>query len=112
MAGSSRSEMDTFSKKFPQTIEKAVDKIIANMSLRDKTRIANMNETRLIEFHISFGIYLKNELRLWSNGPLMESCKQISGTTKLSPDQASYIILKELQERLQPSDILRVVTAK
>ena len=101
--------MDTFSKKFPKTVEKAVEKIIADMSTRDKTRIANMNETKLIEYHISFGIYLKNEFRLWGNEPLMDSCRQISGLTKLSPDQASYIILKELQERLLQSGVLRVV---
>ncbi|MBW2297756.1 MAG: hypothetical protein JRF32_09135 [Deltaproteobacteria bacterium] len=101
--------MNTLSKKFPRTVETAVDKIMADISRRDQTRIANMNETKLVEFHINYGIYIKNELRLWSNEPLMEACKQMAGVTKLSPDQASYIILKELQERLLQSDILRVV---
>lgn len=101
--------MDKLSKKFPKTIEAAIEKIMADMSRRDKTRVANMNETKLVEFHINFGIHLKNELRLWGNAPLMEACKQLAGVTKLSPDQASYIILKELQEKLQQSDILRVI---
>lgn len=101
--------MNTLSKKFPRTVEGAVDKILEDMSLRDKTRIANMNETKLVEFHINYGIYLKNELRLWSNDELMEACKKLAGVNRLSPDQASYIILKEIQDKLQQSDVLRVV---
>ena len=101
--------MNTLSKKFPRTIESAVDKLLEDMSRRDQTRIANMDETKLVEFHINYGIFIKNELRLWGNDPLMEACKQIAGVNRLSPDQASYIILKELQDKLLQSDVLRVV---
>jgi len=101
--------MNTLSKKFPRTIEAAVEKLLEDMSRRDQTRVANMNETKLVEFHINYGIYIKNELRLWSNEPLMEACKELAGVNRLSPDQASYIILKELQDKLLQSDVLRVV---
>ena len=101
--------MNTLSKKVPRTIDAAVEKILENMSRRDQTRVANMNETKLVEFHINYGIYIKNELRLWGNEPLMDACKQMAGVDRLSPDQASYIILKELQDKLLQSDVLRVV---
>ena len=101
--------MNTLSKKFPRTIEAAVEKILENMSRRDQTRVANMNEAKLVEFHINYGIYIKNELRLWGNEPLMDACKQMAGVDRLSPDQAAYIILKELQDKLLQSDVLRVV---
>lgn len=101
--------MNTLSKKFPRKIDAAVEKILENMSRRDQTRVANMNETKLVEFHINYGIYIKNELRLWGNEPLMDACKQLAGVNRLSPDQASYIILKELQDKLLQSDVLRVV---
>ncbi|MCG6911179.1 MAG: hypothetical protein LJE94_13785 [Deltaproteobacteria bacterium] len=101
--------MNNLSKKFPRTVEGAVNKLLDEMSLRDKTRIANMNETKLVEFHINYGIYIKNELRLWSNDELMNACKELAGVKRLSPDQASYIILKEIQEKLLQSDVLRVV---
>jgi hypothetical protein len=101
--------MNTISKKFPRTIETAVEKLLENMSRRDQTRVANMDETKLVEFHINYGIYIKNELRLWGNEQLMEACKQMAGVERLSPDQASYIILKELQDKLLQSDVLRVV---
>ena len=101
--------MNTISKKFHRTIETAVEKLLENMSRRDQTRVANMDETRLVEFHINYGIYIKNVLRLWGNEQLMEACKQMAGVERLSPDQASYIILKELQVKLLQSDVLRVV---
>ncbi len=101
--------MNTISKKFPRTIEAAVEKLLEDMSRRDQTRVANMIETKLVEFHINYGIYIKNELRLWGNEPLMEACKELAGVDRLSPDQASYIILKELQDKLLQSDVLRVV---
>ena len=101
--------MNTLSKKFPRTIEAAVEKLLEDMSRRDQTRVANMIETKLVEFHINYGIYIKNELRLWGNEPLMEACKELAGVGRLSPDQASYIILKELQDKLLQSDVLRVV---
>ena len=101
--------MNTLSKKFPRTIEAAVEKLLEDMSRRDQTRVANMDEAKLVEFHINYGIFIKNELRLWGNDPLMEACKQVAGVERLSPDQASYIILKEMQDKLLQSDVLRVV---
>ena len=86
-----------------------MEKLLENMSRRGQTRVANMDEARLLEFHINYGIYIKNELRLWGNERLMEACKRMAGVERLSPDQASYIILKELQDKLLQSDVLRVV---
>ena len=101
--------MELFKEKFPPTVELAVDKILSDLSVRDRTRIANMNEKKLIEFHVSFGIFIKNAFRLWGNEPLLKSCRDISGLSKVNPDQASYIILKELQKRINESDVLKVV---
>ncbi|MBW2515061.1 MAG: hypothetical protein JRE21_10895 [Deltaproteobacteria bacterium] len=101
--------MELFKEKFPPTVELAVDKILSDLSVRDRTRIANMNEKKLIEFHTSFGIFIKNAFRLWGNEPLLKSCCDISGLSKTNPDQASFIILKELQKRINESDVLKVV---
>ena len=101
--------MEWFKEKFPPTVELAVDKIMTDLSRRDRTKIANMDEKKLIEFHQSYGIFIKNEFRLWGNDPLLNSCREISGLEKVSPDQASYVILKELQRKLRQSNVLRVV---
>jgi hypothetical protein len=101
--------MELFKEKFPPTVELAVDKILSDLSVRDRTKIANMNEKKLIEFHVSFGIFIKNAFRLWGNEPLLKSCCDIAGLSRVNPDQASYIILKELQKKINESDVLKVV---
>ena len=101
--------MELFKDKFPPTVELAVDKIMSDLSVRDRTKIANMNEKKLIEFHHNYGIFIKNEFRLWGNEPLLRSCCELSGLSKVNPDQASYIILKELQKKINQTDVLKVV---
>ena len=101
--------MEWFKEKFPPTVELAVNKILSDLSRRDRTKIANMDEKKLIEFHQSYGIYLKNEFRLWGNDPLLKSCCEKAGFEKVNSDQASYIILKELQGKIRRSNVLRVV---
>jgi hypothetical protein len=101
--------MEWFKEKFPPTVELAVDKIMTDLSRRDRTKIANMDEKKLIEFHQSYGIFIKNEFRLWGNDPLLKSCCEVSGLEKISPDQASYVVLKELQRKIRQSNVLRVV---
>lgn len=95
--------------KFPPTVEKAVEKLLQDMSFADKTRLANMNEAALIRFHQSYGIFLRTEFRLPGNDPLMQSCMARAYLDNITPEQASYIILKGLQERTLDDNILKVV---
>ena len=62
--------MDLFKEKFPPTVDLSVEKLFSSLSRIDKTRIANMDEKRLAMFHQSYGIFIKNEFRLWGNTPL------------------------------------------
>ena len=101
--------MELFKKKFPPTVDMAVEKILVDLSHRDRTKIANMDESDLTIFHQSYGIFIKNEFRLWGNTPLLNSCCEISGRKSVNPDQASFIILKELQRRIQKTNVLKVV---
>ena len=101
--------MNLFKEKFPPTVELAVDKILLDLSVRDRTKIANMNKKKLIAFHLSFGIFIKNEFRLWGNEPLLKSCCEVSGLSKVNPDQSSYIILKVVQMRINQGEVLKVV---
>lgn len=101
--------MNTFLEKFPPTVEKAVDKLAADMSFADKTRLANMNEDALIRFHRFYGILLRNQFRLPGNDPLMKSCRSAAYLTTITPEQASYVILKELQKQLLAGGTLKVI---
>lgn len=101
--------MHDFLEKFPPSVEKVVDKLASEMTFADKTRLANMSEAALIRFHRSYGLFLRTEFRLPGNDPLMQSCLSKSYLTTITPEQASFIILKELQKRLQDGNALTVV---
>jgi hypothetical protein len=101
--------MDYFLDKFPPTVEKVVDKLVVDMTFADRTRLANMNEAALIKFHDSYGIFLRNEFRLPGNDPLMQSCRSAAYMKTITPEQASYVILKALQKRLLAGNTLKIV---
>ena len=101
--------MNYFLEKFPPTVEKVVDKLAVDMTFADRTRLANMNEAALIRFHHSYGIFLRNEFRLPGNDPLMKSCMSTATVKTITPEQASYVILKELQKRLLTGNTLKVI---
>lgn len=101
--------MDLIAGRFPKTIAGAVDILMADLSFRDKTRIANMSEPDLIQFHLSYGNYIRTEFRLPGNDPLMQSCQSHAGIENMSGLQASFVILKALREKVRGSNVLRVV---
>ena len=101
--------MDLFLEKYPPTVEQCVDKLIADMTFADKTRLANMNEAALIRFHDSYGVFLRSEFRLPGNDPLMKSCMAAAYMKTITPEQASYVIVKAIQERLLQENTLKIV---
>ena len=101
--------MNWFTDKFPTTVDAAVDKLIEDMSFKEKTWIANLDEKKLVAFHASYGIFLRNEFRLWGNEPLLRSCRAIAGLKQIDASEASYVILKEMQRKLQGTNVLKVV---
>ena len=101
--------MNTFLEKFPPTVDDAVDRLYAELSFADRTRLANMNESALAKFHRSYGIFIRHEFRLPGNDLLMASCLSAAYMKKILPEQASYLILKKLQERIIAGHSLKVV---
>jgi hypothetical protein len=98
------------SKDLPKTVKEAVDRLIGELSLKDKTTIANMTEDELITLQTTLGSYIGNEFGIWSgNGDLLFSCKLLSGYVHLDPDYAPPLIIKELWKRLRASHKLRIV---
>ena len=68
-----------------------------------------MDEAKLAAFHASYGIFLRNEFRLSGNEPLLQSCREIAGLKAIDAQQASYVILKAIKQRLQDTHVLKVV---
>ena len=101
--------MNKIKNVFLKNIDDVVDRLILELSFRDKTKIANMSEVDLVKLNMSWGIYIRKEFRLEGNDPLLNSLKSYTGVNIMTPEQASYIIIKELWEKLQNSNVLKIV---
>jgi hypothetical protein len=96
--------------KPPKTVEQAVERLISELSLKDKTTIASMAEIELSVLHMTIGEYIRNEFGLWSgNMDLMTSCIFFAKRDKITADDASSFIIKELWKQLRESHKLRVI---
>ncbi len=107
-----KTELDKIKEpaKPPKTVDEAVKRLISDMSLKDKTIIANMAEIELSLLHTNLGEYIRNEFDLWSgNKDLMASCCFFAKKEKVQEDEASSIIIDELWKRLRGTHKLRVV---
>ena len=94
----------------PQSVNEAVNVLMSEMILKDKTKIVNMSEFDLEFLNVTLGQYIRNNFRLSTcNDALMESCKQLSGKDKLHPDMASQVIIEELWKKLSKTHKLRMV---
>jgi hypothetical protein len=96
--------------KPPKTVDQAVGRLISELSFKDKSTIANMAEIELSVLHKTTGEYIRNEFGLWSgNKDLMTSCCFFAKRDKVSEDEASMIIIRELWKRLRKTHRIRVI---
>ena len=102
--------MSTHENPYPQSVQEAVDRLHANISLNDEILLAAMTEEDLTNFHFSLGHHIRNEFGLWSgNADLLESCRIIAGKQDLHVDDASCVIIKALWVRLKKEDRLNLI---
>ena len=101
--------MNEIKNVFLKNIDEVVERLISELSFKDKTKIANMSEVDLVKLNLSWGKYIRNEFRLKGNDPLLKSLKSYAGVDTMTPEQASYIIIKELWEKLQNARVLKIV---
>jgi hypothetical protein len=94
----------------PRTVAEAVERLAANMPLKDKTTIANMAFSELPNLHLTLGGYILNNFGLLSgNWELMRSCRSIAKIPMQHDEDAIGIIIEELWEKLRQTHKLRVV---
>jgi hypothetical protein len=96
--------------KPPKTVHEAVRRLIGELSLKDKTTIANMAEVELSTLYTTIGEYVREEFGLWTgNEDLMTSCCFLVKRDKVSENEASSIIIKELWKKVKETYKLRIV---
>jgi hypothetical protein len=88
-------------KKLPRSVDQAVDRLTSELSLTEKSMIANMTEKELIDLQFTLGEYIRKEFRLYENVGLMESCRFISKTDDINTGHAVFTIILQLWKKLQ-----------
>ena len=98
------------SEREPQNVAEAIERLISNMPLKDKTTVANMSRNELPGLHLSLGGYILNNFGLLSgNRELMKSCRLISKKLLRHEEDAVIVIITALWEKLQQTHKLRVI---
>jgi len=94
---------------WPAILDEAVKELLSRLPLKDKTLIAKMSEDELTGLHPSLGAYIRERFGLWSgNKLLMQSCRLQSGK-RISEDEASAVIIRDLWKRLIATHKIRMV---
>ena len=85
-------------RRWPKTVDDAVDMLIVHMSEEEKEQVRNTSEEGLIALHPDLGMCIRNSFGLWEgNEELLETC----GSPAMHPDSASAVIIEATRERLR-----------
>lgn len=94
----------------PQSVEEAVEMLIAELSAKTKSRIAGRTSKDLADFEKVLARYIIDRFALESeNRTLLESCRDISHKSSIDAYNAAIVITDRLWERLREMGQLRVV---
>lgn len=94
----------------PKTVDQAVDRLVSELNLKDKAKIAKMDERDLSVLYLSIGEYIRENFGLGrGNEELMQSCLLTSGGDHLHEESASMVIIEALWRKLRETHTLRAV---
>jgi hypothetical protein len=105
-----RKKEDTSEEPLPASVDEAVGRIIVDMPLKDRVRIANMERKALESLNSTLGISIQK--RIFKNdgdGKLFALCLSVSGKDKLDGSGAAFVIIEKLWEKLQKTHSIRIV---
>ncbi|MGD9662963.1 MAG: DUF6794 domain-containing protein, partial [Porticoccaceae bacterium] len=83
----------------PASVEEAVKRLAADLSLKDRIEIAHMSEAGLSGLDDTLGEYIRERFGLRSgNLALLEACRCMAGRDVLLEEDASALIIRRLWE--------------
>ncbi|MGA9477960.1 MAG: putative molybdenum carrier protein [Desulfobacterales bacterium] len=94
----------------PQTLDDAVNRLIAELPFKERTKIGNMAKEDLRPLYPEFMTHIRDDFGLWDDNPaLLASCRTVAGDPQLHQDEAGPLIVRKLWEKLQKTYRLRLV---
>lgn len=86
--------------KYPSTVSEAVNLLMEILKEDDKLTLRNSQEDDLIFFHMSLGVWIRNNFGLWDKNNEKKTLLMQSANAKHEDDVSSVIIL-ELWKKLK-----------
>ncbi len=103
-------ETDSLLQIPPVSVEEAANRLAIEMTLKDRSILANMSKSQLHLLHSGLGLFIEDRLEEWSVNPaLMESCEKYAKKEALSKSDAAGVVLDQLWEHLRKTHRLRVI---
>ena len=94
----------------PKTVDEAVERLISELPLKEKAKIAKMDRWELSALHVTLGPHIREKYGFWTgNEELMESCRILSGKENFDSAIASAMIIDAMWARLRRTHAIRVV---
>jgi hypothetical protein len=95
---------------YPRTVDEAVDRLVSEVSLKDKVLIAKMDNDELHVLDKTLGAHLQNNYGLQlQGGELMKDCRYLAKNRNLEPDEASALIIEEFWKKVRQTHLARLV---
>ncbi|MFO7964442.1 MAG: putative molybdenum carrier protein [Desulfobacterales bacterium] len=103
-------ELPLTKSDLPDTVARAVTRLVSELPLKDKVVIANMGFSELVLLDATLGKYIRDSFGLRDENPrLMTSCRTVAGDEDLGVENASDVIIQHLWEALKDSHRLRII---
>jgi hypothetical protein len=94
----------------PASVDEAVDRLIDEMTLKDKVAMAGLNEHELLHQFGSLDLYIRNYYGLaGGNESLLNSCRKMAAKKKMESDEAVLYIIRKLWQTLKETHAIRRV---
>ena len=96
--------------ELPRSVDEAVERLISELPLKDRVRIAKMDRWELSALHVTFGPHIREKYGFWTgNEALMESCRVLSGKDRFDIATGSAMIIDTMWARLRRTHAMRAV---
>jgi len=94
----------------PRSVDEAVERLISELSLKDRVAIAKMDEWGLSALHVTLGPHIRERYGFWTgNEALMESCRILSGKERFDIATGPALIIDVMWARLRRTHAMRAV---
>jgi len=96
--------------KLPSTIDEAVDILLDDLPLLDRSRLACLTTEELDLINRMVGLQIARDFKLWSgNDNLLYDCMAVSEQNGGEDADPTMVIIRSMWAKLQETHVLRLV---